>query len=166
MMIHGKLIGEEGVVLKGKHKINSKGEIIRTDMVQTEMSYDVAVNQDELMLEEAIRRFKVDAEELGLLIHVKDENGYYRYLDENEELDMLKVYYYGKDLREAFRCQDVAIKCLEYVNMYEQEYKDFALNYIYKYLSLREDPLTNMWELEELEDSQEMKRIYWTVDYR
>lgn len=124
----------------GVHEVDSKGNATLVKELE-KTTFRVAQNQEELLDEEAIQRFRVDMEETSLLITIQDEETLLRYVDDLDEgINPHKVYYYGKDLETCFRCQDRALECLKYIAYRHEKHKDFAYNFVYRYLELRENP--------------------------
>lgn len=157
MQIVGNFYDKYGKLRNGIHKVDSKGRAIIVKEIN-EISFKEAKNQEELLDKEAIERFRLDIEETGLLVAVKDEDTVLRYTD-GGEINSHKVYYYGKDLELAFMCQDRAFDCLAYIAHQHEEYKDFAYEFVYRYLELRENPKADFDYLIKLSKSKEMVSI-------
>lgn len=157
MQIVGKFYDKHGKLHNGIHKVDSKGRVELVKEME-EITFEEAHNQEELLDKEAIDRFRLDIEETGLLVAVKDEDTVLRYTD-GGEINSHKVYYYGKDLELAFMCQDRAFDCLAYIAHQHKEHKDFAYDFVYRYLELRENPEADFEYLIELAESKEMITI-------
>lgn len=165
MRVYGKFIDNTGKLNYGIHDIDEKGNVTFIKELESIPGnrYKQAENQEELLDEEAIQRFQVDVYETSLIIAVKDEEPILRYVDEGDTVNPHKVYYYGKDLESCFMCQDRALDCLEYIARLKTEYRDFAYNYVYRYLELRENPEADLDSLVADATSQIMINIQHDV---
>lgn len=157
MQIVGKFYDSYGKLRDGIYNVDKKGKIKIKEKIE-EITFEEAHNQEELLDEEAIERFRLDIEEMGLLVAVKDEDTVLRYTD-GGEINPHKVYYFGKDLELAFMCQDRAFDCLNYIAYQHEDYKEFAYEFVYRYLELRENPEADFEYLLGMADSREMISI-------
>lgn len=140
MRVYGYFYDKYKNINHGIHEVDSMGNATLVRELE-KTTFKRAENQEELLDEEAIQRFRVDMEEVSLLIAVQNEDTTLRYIDNLDEgVNPHKVYYYGKDLELCFKCQDRALDCLKYIAYRHEKHKDFAYNFVYRYLELRENP--------------------------
>lgn len=140
MRVYGYFYNQRGKLNYGIHEVDEKGKV-KLIKKQKGLTFKASSEQEKLLDEEAIVRFQKDIYETSLLIAIKDEETVLRYVDDLDKgINPHKVYYYGKDLETCFECQDRALDCLEYIAYQYPEHKDFAYNYVYRYLELRENP--------------------------
>lgn len=159
MRVYGYFYDKNKNLNYGIHEVDSKGNATLVDE-REEITFKVAENQMDLMDEEAIERFRVDVEETSLLIAIQNEDTALRYIDDIDVgVNPHKVYYYGKDLSLCFMCQDRALECLKYIAYRHEKHKDFAYNFVYRYLELRENPEANLEELVRDAKSRTMAEI-------
>lgn len=161
MRVYGYFYNERKKLNYGVHEVNEKGKVKLVKKMKG-LTFTPAKNQEDLLDEEAIRRFQVDVEETSLLIAVKDEETVLRYTDDYE-INPHKVYYYGKDLETCFMCQDRALNCMEYIAYQYPEHKEFAYNFVYRYLELRENPDADLESLVRDANSQTMIDIQYAI---
>jgi len=157
MRVYGYFYDEEQNLNYGVHEVDEEGKSFCIQK-QAPIAFKRATNQEDLLDAEAIERFRVDIDEVGLIIAVKDEDTILRYIDNLDEgVNAHKVYYYGKDLIQCFECQDRALDCLEYIAYQHEQHKDFAYNFVYRYLELRENPEADIEQL--LRDARGQRMI-------
>lgn len=159
MRVYGNFYDKNKNLNYGIHEIDSKGNATLVKELDKTF-FRVAENQDDLLDEEAIQRFRVDMEETSMLIAIQHEDTTLRYVDDLDSgVNPHKVYYYGKDLETCFRCQDRALDCLKYIAYRKKKHSDFAHGFVYRYLELRENPEADLDELVRDADSWEMAEI-------
>lgn len=140
MRVYGYFYDSKDQLNYGIHEVDEK---LNTKLIERKgrLTFEPANNQEELLDAEAIKRFLIDTEEISNFIAIQNEDTMLRYIDNLDDgVNPHKIYYYGKDLEEAFECQDRALDCLKYISYQRQEHKEFAANFIYRYLELRENP--------------------------
>lgn len=140
MRVYGNFFDEDNNLTHGIHEVDELGKVTLVQPLP-KTRYKIAENQEELLDAEAIHRFEVDIKETSLLIAVQNEDTVLRYIDDLDKgINPHKVYYYGKDLETCFMCQDRALDCLHYIAYRHPKHKDFATQFVYRYLELRENP--------------------------
>jgi len=165
MRVYGYFFdGDEVEPNYGIHEVDERGNaVLIKEQEEPPKALRIADNQEDLLDEEAIQRFRVDVNEVSLILAVANEDTLLRYMGANNEINPHKVYYYGKDLQKCFYCQDRAIDCLEYIAYQRTRHKEFAYSFIYRYLELRENPEADLDRLMEDASSQTMSDIQFGV---